>query len=96
MNSICHYSHFKRILREFGDSPSIILACFFLLYNYYYNFGHHPNLSFQTALCVEVAGGTESSLTITFLPYEHGDAPVRVDNICEDVFVKLHQKYVIY
>ena len=46
----------------------------------------------QTALCVEVAGGTENSVTITFLPYEHGDAPVRIENLCEDVFVKLHQK----
>lgn len=46
----------------------------------------------QSALCVDVAGGTETSLTITFMPYECGDAPVRVENLCEDVFFKLHQK----
>ena len=49
-------------------------------------------LVLQTALCVEVSGGTDSSVTITLLPYDHGDAPVRVENLCEDVFIKLHQK----
>lgn len=29
--------------------------------------------------------------TITFLPYKQGDAPVRIDNLCEDIFLKLHQ-----
>ena len=46
----------------------------------------------QTALCVEVVGGTDTSVTITLLPYDHGDAPVRMENLCDDVFIKLHQK----
>ncbi|KAL5009894.1 hypothetical protein ScPMuIL_012199, partial [Solemya velum] len=45
-----------------------------------------------TALCVEVAGGIESPMTITFTEYTMGDAPVRVENLCEDVFIKIHQK----
>ncbi|XP_064629495.1 intermembrane lipid transfer protein VPS13A-like isoform X5 [Lineus longissimus] len=45
-----------------------------------------------TALVVEVAGGIETSTTVTFQGYDHGDAPVRIDNLCEDVFIKLHQK----
>ena len=48
----------------------------------------------QTALVVEVAGGTESPVTVTFTPFEPGDAPVRIDNYCEDVFLKMHQKLV--
>ncbi|KAH9508945.1 hypothetical protein Btru_048361 [Bulinus truncatus] len=44
------------------------------------------------ALCVEVCGGTDTSITIIFSNYEHGDAPVRVENLCEDVFIKIHQK----
>lgn len=46
----------------------------------------------QSALVTEVTGGTETPVTITFLPYEHGDAPVKIVNLCEDVFIKLHQK----
>ncbi|XP_055887721.1 intermembrane lipid transfer protein VPS13A-like isoform X3 [Biomphalaria glabrata] len=44
------------------------------------------------ALCVEVCGGTDTPITIIFLNYERGDAPVRVENLCEDVFIKIHQK----
>ncbi|BFZ09736.1 hypothetical protein BsWGS_12775 [Bradybaena similaris] len=44
------------------------------------------------AVCVEVAGGTDTPITIIFTDYEHGDAPARVDNLCEDVFIKIHQK----
>lgn len=46
----------------------------------------------QTAMCVEVTGGTDSPITITFSNYTSGDAPVRVENLCEDVFIKIHQK----
>lgn len=51
--------------------------------------------NFQTALCVLVAGGCQSPITITFQDYDHGDAPVRVENFCDDVFIKIHQKLVI-
>ena len=47
---------------------------------------------FQTALVAEVTGGTDTPFSITFNQYEHGDAPVKVLNFCEDVFIKLHQK----
>ncbi|KAK7492082.1 hypothetical protein BaRGS_00016746 [Batillaria attramentaria] len=45
-----------------------------------------------SAMCVEVTGGTDSPITITFTNYTTGDAPVRVENLCEDVFIKIHQK----
>ncbi|CAL1544729.1 unnamed protein product [Lymnaea stagnalis] len=44
------------------------------------------------ALCVEVTGGTDTPITIIFTNYERGDTPVRVENLCEDVFIKIHQK----
>ncbi|GFR60474.1 vacuolar protein sorting-associated protein 13C [Elysia marginata] len=44
------------------------------------------------ALCVEVTGGTDTPITIIFTDYEPGDAPARVENLCEDVFIKIHQK----
>jgi vacuolar protein sorting-associated protein 13A/C len=43
-------------------------------------------------MCVEVTGGTDSPVTITFTNYSAGDAPARVENLCEDVFIKIHQK----
>ena len=46
----------------------------------------------QTALCVSVAGGYQAPITVTFQDYDHGDAPVRVENFCDDVFIKIHQK----
>ncbi|KAL8570903.1 hypothetical protein ACOMHN_023576 [Nucella lapillus] len=45
-----------------------------------------------TGMCVEVSGGTDSPITINFTDYSPGDAPVRVENLCEDVFIKIHQK----
>ncbi|WAR06888.1 VP13A-like protein [Mya arenaria] len=45
-----------------------------------------------TAVCVNVSGGTQSPITIQFSSYDVGDAPVRVENLCEDVFIKVHQK----
>lgn len=47
--------------------------------------------SLQTAICVEVTGGTDRPFTITFKPYTVGDSPVRIDNLCDDLFLKLHQ-----
>ncbi|CAK1541918.1 unnamed protein product [Leptosia nina] len=44
-----------------------------------------------TAISVNVTGGTDRPFTITFKPYRAGDAPVRIDNLCEDIFLKLHQ-----
>ncbi|XP_012945076.2 vacuolar protein sorting-associated protein 13A, partial [Aplysia californica] len=44
------------------------------------------------AITVEVAGGTDTPITIVFSDYEPGDAPARVENLCEDVFIKIHQK----
>ncbi|CAB3254386.1 unnamed protein product [Arctia plantaginis] len=44
-----------------------------------------------TAICVEVTGGTDRPFTITFKPYTPGDCPVRIDNLCDDLFLKLHQ-----
>ncbi|KAL3882618.1 hypothetical protein ACJMK2_028943 [Sinanodonta woodiana] len=45
-----------------------------------------------SALCVEVAGGTQTPFTILFRDYDVGDAPVRIENLCDDVFIKIHQK----
>lgn len=46
---------------------------------------------FQTAICVEVTGGTDRPFVITFKSYAIGDCPVRIDNLCDDLFLKLHQ-----
>ncbi|XP_068086254.1 intermembrane lipid transfer protein VPS13A [Anabrus simplex] len=43
-------------------------------------------------LCVDVGGGGELPFSITFKNYTPGDAPVRVDNFCEDLFLKIHQQ----
>ncbi|XP_047508917.1 vacuolar protein sorting-associated protein 13A-like isoform X2 [Pieris napi] len=44
-----------------------------------------------SAISVEVTGGTDRPFTITYKPYRAGDSPVRIDNLCEDLFLKLHQ-----
>lgn len=44
-----------------------------------------------SALCVEVRGGNNSPFRITFEKYQPGDAPVRVDNLCDDLFLKMNQ-----
>ena len=46
----------------------------------------------QAGLCVDVNGGSEQPFTVTFRSYQLGDAPVRVDNLCEDLFLKIHQQ----
>ncbi|KAG1650405.1 Vacuolar protein sorting-associated protein 13C [Nymphon striatum] len=45
-----------------------------------------------SGLCVEVMGGLKSSVIINLQPYVSGLAPVRVENMCEDLFVKFRQK----
>ncbi|XP_022244299.1 vacuolar protein sorting-associated protein 13C-like [Limulus polyphemus] len=45
-----------------------------------------------SALCVEVTGGSETPTVISFFPYCPGDAPVCVENLCEDLFLKINQK----
>ncbi|XP_056015608.1 intermembrane lipid transfer protein VPS13A-like isoform X3 [Ostrea edulis] len=45
-----------------------------------------------TAVCVEVSGGLETSRTISFSDYDVGDAPVQVENLCEDIFIVIRQK----
>ncbi|XP_075226529.1 intermembrane lipid transfer protein VPS13A-like [Lycorma delicatula] len=45
-----------------------------------------------SGLCVDVSGGGERPFCIVFSPYTPGDAPVRVDNLCEDLFLKIHQQ----
>lgn len=39
-----------------------------------------------------VSGGGNRPFSIVFRPYRFGDAPVRVDNLCEDLFLKIHQQ----
>ncbi|KAK7790642.1 hypothetical protein R5R35_006536 [Gryllus longicercus] len=45
-----------------------------------------------SGLCVQVTGGGEVPFSISFRNYMVGDAPVRVDNLCEDLFLKIHQQ----
>lgn len=45
-----------------------------------------------TGLCVEVAGGTQTPINITFTDYAPGTAPARIENLCDDIFIKIHQK----
>ncbi|XP_076036664.1 intermembrane lipid transfer protein VPS13A-like isoform X3 [Oratosquilla oratoria] len=45
------------------------------------------------ALSVEVDGvGSDEPVTITFNKYQAGDAPVKIENWCEDIFLRLHQR----
>ncbi|XP_068633837.1 intermembrane lipid transfer protein VPS13A-like [Battus philenor] len=44
-----------------------------------------------SAICVDVTGGTDRPFIITFKTYSVGDAPVRIVNYCDDLFLKLHQ-----
>ncbi|XP_043273461.1 vacuolar protein sorting-associated protein 13A-like isoform X2 [Venturia canescens] len=44
-----------------------------------------------SALCVDVSGGNNSPFIVTFQKYQPGDAPVRVDNLCDDLFLKMNQ-----
>lgn len=42
-------------------------------------------------MCVSGVG-SDNPVTITFDKYQLGDAPVRIENWCEDVHLRLHQK----
>ncbi|XP_048515019.1 intermembrane lipid transfer protein VPS13C-like isoform X2 [Athalia rosae] len=44
-----------------------------------------------TAVCVDVCGGSNAPFSIIFYKYQNGDAPVRVDNLCHDLFLKINQ-----
>ncbi|XP_068229043.1 intermembrane lipid transfer protein VPS13A-like [Palaemon carinicauda] len=45
------------------------------------------------ALVVHVSGvGSDNPVTVTFDKYQVGDAPVRIENWCEDVHLRIHQK----
>ena len=46
----------------------------------------------QSGLVVEVTGGVETPFLISFEPYTPGDAPVRLENLCDDLFLKFHQQ----
>lgn len=46
----------------------------------------------QTAICVDVSGGTTESFHITFNDYKPGDAPILVKNMCADLFLKIQQQ----
>ncbi|XP_008187329.1 vacuolar protein sorting-associated protein 13C isoform X2 [Acyrthosiphon pisum] len=44
------------------------------------------------ALVVKITGGGENPFLISFQKFCQNDAPVRVDNMCDDIFLKIHQK----
>ncbi|XP_066901628.1 intermembrane lipid transfer protein VPS13A isoform X3 [Halyomorpha halys] len=45
-------------------------------------------------LVVSVIGGGDKPFSIIFRSYSPGDAPVRVENLCEDLFLKIHQQHL--
>lgn len=47
---------------------------------------------FQSAVTVEVTGGKTEPFQITFSEYRKGDAPVLVENLCSDLFLKIQQQ----
>ncbi|GFY43054.1 vacuolar protein sorting-associated protein 13, partial [Trichonephila inaurata madagascariensis] len=49
-------------------------------------------MEYGSGLKVVVKNGEDYPTTIAFHPYIPGDAPVRVDNYCEDLFLKINQK----
>ncbi|KAG8198773.1 hypothetical protein JTE90_007083 [Oedothorax gibbosus] len=59
-----------------------------------FDFSHVTVLRMEqgSGLKVEVKSGEDFPTTIAFQQYVSGDAPVRVDNFCEDLFLKIHQK----
>ncbi|KAG7205210.1 hypothetical protein KM043_018296 [Ampulex compressa] len=44
-----------------------------------------------SALCVDIDGGVESPYCIMFQKYLTGDSPVRIDNLCNELFLKINQ-----
>ncbi len=47
-----------------------------------------------TALTVEAEGGVRGPTTVTFMPYSVGHAPVRLDNLCDDINLRFNQKNI--
>ncbi|XP_017890538.1 vacuolar protein sorting-associated protein 13C-like [Ceratina calcarata] len=45
-----------------------------------------------SAITVEIKGGTNSPYCVTFQKYTAGDIPVRIDNFCDDLFLKVSQQ----
>lgn len=41
---------------------------------------------------MNVRGGVDSQFKIDLCKYQRGDAPVRIENLCEDLFLKIHQR----
>ncbi|XP_063887436.1 intermembrane lipid transfer protein VPS13A-like isoform X2 [Scylla paramamosain] len=63
--------------------------------HFHFNSNHSTVLRMEKgrALNVHVSGvGSDSPVTITFDKYQPGDAPVKIENWCEDVHLRLHQK----
>lgn len=62
----------------------------------HFHFGHNQStvlrMDHGSAVCVEVSGGVDGPMKISLFSYSSGDAPVRVENLCEDLFLKIHQK----
>ncbi|XP_014604811.1 PREDICTED: vacuolar protein sorting-associated protein 13C-like [Polistes canadensis] len=44
-----------------------------------------------SALCIEIEGGANTPYYIVFRKYMIGDVPVRVDNLCSELFLKINQ-----
>ncbi|CAH2046777.1 unnamed protein product, partial [Iphiclides podalirius] len=60
--------------------------------SYRSHYKYDSNLSPDvTAVCVDVTGGTDRPFIITFKQFNSGNAPVRIENLCDDLFLKLHQ-----
>ncbi|XP_066588204.1 intermembrane lipid transfer protein VPS13A-like isoform X2 [Prorops nasuta] len=66
-----------------------------LLVSHYFNIIQVGKLVLRmdngTGLCVEIENGNNSPYYITFRKYVPGDAPVRVNNLCTDLFLKINQ-----
>ncbi|KAG0722861.1 Vacuolar protein sorting-associated protein 13C [Chionoecetes opilio] len=63
--------------------------------HFHFNSNHNTILRMEKgrAMNVCVSGvGSDSPVTITFDKYQAGDAPVRIENWCEDVHLRIHQK----
>ncbi|XP_065221412.1 intermembrane lipid transfer protein VPS13A-like isoform X2 [Planococcus citri] len=45
-----------------------------------------------SAIVVDIVGGDNKPFLIAFQDYKIGDAPVRIDNFCEDLFLKVSQE----
>ncbi|XP_071548119.1 LOW QUALITY PROTEIN: intermembrane lipid transfer protein VPS13A-like [Panulirus ornatus] len=63
--------------------------------HFHFNSNHSTVLRMEKgrALTVSVSGvGSDHPVTVTFDKYQAGDAPVRIENWCEDVHLRIHQK----